>query len=279
MKNPWYRTLALILGLTAVLVVTGRFLYLVRDTLPPFAIAFVIAWMLDPLLNWVEARRCPRVLAISGVYIIAIAALAVGLLFLIPAVADQFRQLSEDIPSYIQHFGQFAVNFMKKHHSALAQINAPTSMNDILTRYGDKLQGAASTTMNVITTFLVTNLPKALWIVLIPLISFYFMNDLDRMRKRSAMFIPEIIRPKTVEMFSRVGHVFSNYIRGLTIVSLFYGTVMTIVLAAFGLKYSLIVGLISGILYAIPYFGPFVTTMIVFLVGLATFPHGLILSI
>ncbi|MCX6375062.1 MAG: AI-2E family transporter, partial [Armatimonadetes bacterium] len=69
-KISWYQILLLVLA-TAVLV---AFLYLVRSILPPFVIAFAIAWLLDPLLDKIQRRGCPRVLAITGVYVVFLAA-------------------------------------------------------------------------------------------------------------------------------------------------------------------------------------------------------------
>jgi predicted PurR-regulated permease PerM len=130
------------------------------------------------------------------------------------------------------------------------------------------------TGVSLATGFITANASRALWIILIPIIAFYFLMDIDRMRRKATLLIPESIRPRAMDVLSRVGVVFSGYVRGLLIVCLMYGIVTTIVLSLLHLKYGIILGLLAGVLYAVPYLGAMVTMLLVFLVGLATYPHG-----
>ncbi|MDI6827371.1 MAG: AI-2E family transporter, partial [Armatimonadota bacterium] len=118
------------------------------------------------------------------------------------------------------------------------------------------------------------NLSKAIWLVLIPLSAFYFLNDIERIRRKSALLIPKQYRERVIEVASRVGRVFSSYVRGLIVVCLLYSIGTTIILMIIKLKYGIILGLLAGVLYAVPYIGAITITLLVFLVGLATYQHG-----
>ena len=270
-RISWYQILLFVLA-TAVLV---AFLYLVRSILPPFVIAFAIAWLLDPLLDKMQRRGCPRVLAITGVYLVFLAAFVIGLIFLVPATIDQAKQFASDFPGYAVRFKTFAANWMTSHEAALEKFKLPTTLEEVFSRYGSQVSSKATSAVSLASNWIAANVSKALWLILIPLVAFYFLSDIDRIRKRSALFIPTQWRDRTTEVLSKVSNVFSSYVRGLLIVCLLYAVVTMLVLTAIKVKYAIILGLLAGILYAVPYIGAFSTVLIVFLVSLATHQKGI----
>ncbi len=163
---------------------------------------------------------------------------------------------------------------MEKHRETLIKFKLPTTLQEVFSRYGHQATKGIASGIQHASNWIIANLSKALWFILIPLVAFYFLNDIDRIRKKAVLFIPERWRPRSTEVLSRMGGVFSSYVRGLIIVCLLYGIATVIVLAAFKLKYGIILGLLAGVLYAVPYLGAILTTVLVFLVGLATYPHG-----
>lgn len=276
MKIPWYQILALSLAI-AVLV---TFLYLVRGVLPPFIIAFAIAWLLDPVLDRLQKRKVPRMLAISAVYLVFLGVFVIALIFLVPAIIEQAKQLGHDLPGYADRLRVVAADFMKSHRALLVKFKLPTTLEGVFSRYGSQASIQATSALQVASNWIVSNLSKALWIILIPLVAFYFLVDIDRIKTRSVLFIPSTWRDRTTEVLSKVGSVFSSYARGLIIVCLLYGVTTTIVLSAFRLKYGIIIGLVSGVLYAVPFLGAILITLLVFVVDLAAhgFPHALMMA-
>ncbi len=272
---PWYRTVLLTLAGALLVAALAVFLYHVRGVLPPFVIAFAIAWLLDPLLDRIQRKGCPRPLAIAGVYVLFLGLFVLGLVFLVPAIIDQATQFAGDFPGYAQRAKDFGDSFMQSHHALLVKFKLPTTLQEVFARYGGQVSGKATTAVTAATTWIAANVSKALWLILIPLISFYFLNDIDRIRKRSILFVPEGWRDRTTEVLSKVGAVFSSYVRGLLIVCLLYGIAAMALLSVLKVNYAIILGLLAGILYAVPYIGAFGTVLIVFLVSLATHqPHG-----
>lgn len=266
----WY-TVAAVVAATAVLL---AFLYAVRNQLPPFLIAFAVAWLLDPVLDRLQRRGVRRFVAVLGIYGVFLIVFVAGIFYLVPAVIDQAKQFGEDFPRYSLLFQKYASGLMSHHHDTLIRLKLPTTVQEVFSKYGDQLNAQVGVGVNAATRFITSTLSKALWIVLIPIIAFYALMDIDRMRKKAVLLIPEAARPRATEVLSRVGTVFSNYVRGQVVVCILFGVATTITLEVFGLKYGIILGLLSGVLYAVPYLGAIVTTLLVFLVGLATYPHG-----
>lgn len=271
MKTQWYQIILFVLAV----IILAIFLYLVRSVLPPFVIAFVIAWLLDPVMDRLQCRGCPRIAAVTAVFAIFLAAFVVAMVFLVPAVVDQAVQFGKDYPNYAEGFKLTATEFLDRNHTFLARFELPTTLQEAFAKYGNQANEGLKTAIPRVSDWVKANLSKALWIVLIPLVSFYFLNDIDRIREKAVLFIPEGWRPKAVKVLSRMGAVFSNYVRGLVVICLLYGAATTIVLLALNLKYGIILGLLAGILYAVPYIGAILTAVLVFLVGLATNANGL----
>lgn len=162
-----------------------------------------------------------------------------------------------------------------QHHDTLARLKLPTTLRDVFVRYGDQMSGQFGSAVSLVTAWITANLSRALWFVLVPIIAFYLLMDIDRMRAKSALLIPSNMRPRAVELLSRVGAVFSGYVRGLITVCLMYGIATTIVLEVLHMRYGIILGLLAGILYAVPYLGAITISLLAFLVGLATYDNAL----
>lgn len=267
----WYH----VAGAVAAIAILFALLYAVRSTLPPFLIALAIAWLLDPVLDRMHRRGVGRMTAVLAIYGCFLVVFVAALFYLVPAVIDQAKQFGGDFPRYSARFQEYASDLMSQNHDTLVRLKLPTTIREVFARYGDEVNAQIGTGVNVTTRFITSSLSKALWFILIPLIAFYLLMDIDRMKRKAVLLIPEGVRPRATEVLSRVGIVFSSYVRGLLIVCLMYGIATTIMLEAFGLKYGIILGLLSGMLYAVPYLGAIVTTLLVFLVGLATYPSGL----
>lgn len=269
--NHWTRVIWPMLMLAAVVV----FLYTVRAVLPPFVIAFFLAWLLGPVPDALQKRHLPRFVAIVLVYLGFLAALGVILAFIAPLVIHQGQELAHDFPSYMERAQAYSQRFMAKHQALLRKLDLPTTPEGVFARYGERAAAALQVAVQRFSSWLVSNLPIVLWLVLIPLSAFYFLYDMEGIRQKWPLFIPRHWRERTTAIGSKIGVVFGSYVRGLVVVCLIYGTAAAIILAAFGLRYGVILGIIAGLLYAVPYFGAITTALTVFLVGLATYEHAI----
>lgn len=275
---PWYRILLLTLAGVLLLAGIAVFLYEVRGILPPFLIAFAVAWLLDPLLDRIQRMGCSRIMAITGVYALFLGVFLLGLTYLVPTIVNQADQLSSNFGDYAKHFKDSAQTVMQAHKSLLIRLNLPPTVEGILHRYGGQLSKSSTSGVSsgllLVGNWVGANASKALWVILIPLISFYLLNDFDRMRKRSVLFIPEQWRERTIEISSKVGSVFSSYVRGLLLACILYGILEMVLLTSLRVNYAVILGLLAGVLYAVPYVGAGATVLIIFLVSLATYQTG-----
>lgn len=260
------------IGLAILTLIGGGFyfLYRVRDILPPFAIALLVAWLLNPVLDRLQRLRVPRMLAVALVFTLFMGIFVAGIIFVIPATVDQATQLSSEYSHY-QDIGRGLVSdFFDQHHDTLARLNLPTSLHDALSQYGDSLNQTLKHAIPSVSSWVTENAFKILWLVLIPLLSFYILNDLHRLKTKALLFVPETWRPMAIKMVTRTATVFSNYVRGLLIACLVYSVVTSIVLSFCHVRYGIVLGLLAGVLYAVPYLGAITILAVVFVVSAAT---------
>src|SRR3989338_1764623 len=81
-----------------VMVLAFVFLYLLRDVIVILFFAIVIASAVHPLVNWLEEKRVPRLLAVLLLYLVLATLLAVFFSLIIPIVAFEMTQLGQALP-------------------------------------------------------------------------------------------------------------------------------------------------------------------------------------
>src|SRR5712692_8468070 len=113
----------------------AAFLYLVRDVLPPFLIAFAIAALLDPLLKRMQRRGWSRRAATVVVFVLFLLTFTGVALVLIPAAVRQAAEFAGNMPAYYGALVDRAQAALAAHHALLARLRLPTSSTEILARY------------------------------------------------------------------------------------------------------------------------------------------------
>ena len=116
-----------------------------------------------------------------------------------------------------------------------------------MTRY---LTGLRSVTNSVISGLII--------IVLGPVMAFYLLVDLPRLRRGAMTLIPPGRREEIKGLMDRIGTAVGGFFRGQLLVALFVGVASSIGLWAIGLPYWLLVGMVAGIFNLVPLVGPFI---------------------
>jgi len=87
----------------------------------------------------------------------------------------------------------------------------------------------------------------------VPLLMFLILLDMEQFKRKSSNWIPPSIRVQAMSILSDISQVFMKYLRGVTISVLSYTGVMSIVLTLLGVPYSILLAVIFGAVYLIPY--------------------------
>ena len=92
-------------------------------------------------------------------------------------------------------------------------------------------------------------------LVLTPLVTALILLNYDDFRRRFVTWIPPTIRPAATDLLADLGDVISGYVRGLTRSVLLYSLVNAILFYILGVPFALLLGLLVGVFYVIPYVG------------------------
>jgi predicted PurR-regulated permease PerM len=243
----------------AVLLLVGTALYVVADVLAPFVIAFAIAGLLDGQLRALERRGYSRRMATVLVFIAFVLLVVALLLYVVPLIVMQLQGLIQDLPSYIRGannwFQQELQPFLKRHHDTLQRLNLPEDPQELLDRYSEEINRQVTTWMSNLLGYVSSLVGKLLWLVLIPIIAFFAMVDLPRIRQRLIEMVPEGSRSSVLVLLRALGVVWTGYLKGLATVAILYGIAMAIVFTLLGVRYSIVLGTLAGLLYLVPYIG------------------------
>lgn len=246
-------------------------LYLLRDTLPPFLIAFAVASLLDPALVRMQRHGWSRRVATLIVFLSFLLAFAGVALVLIPTAVRQAAEFAANVPDYYAELTQRAQAALGAHHDLLARLRLPTTSNEIIARYQAQVARLLPSLLSRLLQFFAGSVSKLVWMVIIPIVTFYLLQEISPLRARIVHLVPLPHRARFLDLAERVGAVFSGYVRGLIIVCAGYAVLVGVLLAlVFRLPYALMIALVSGVLYAVPYVGAVVTFAVGGLVAVAT---------
>lgn len=231
------------------------FVYLLSDILLPFVAGMILAYLLDPVADFLERRSFPRWLAAGLITLLATAVVVSALLLLVPLLQSQIVDFAERLPNYVELLREKAVALL----AAVQTQVSPEEMASIR----DKIGGAAGP--NALAW--IGNLLTQVWgggvallnllslLIITPIVMFYLLRDWDDIVATVDGWLPRhlapVIREKTVE----IDEVLSGFLRGQFSVCLLLGVLYAIGLTLVGLDFGLIIGFITGLISFVPYFG------------------------
>ncbi len=264
-KNQITRLIALI-GL-------GIFIYLIRNVLFPIVISVLLYYVLNPLVlrlsgKWLGGLGLNRILAIVIAFLVMIAVIALALLFMIPPLAEELAVLVANIPSYLSQIQslldsldkwQVSVNLPKEVDSMLLG-----AMQNVLGFISIVAQQSVNTTVGVLSRFI--------YLIIIPLITFFLLKDDATLAKGAVQNLPEAHRKIAARTLKKVDIVLRNYIVGQALLCVIVGTLTSLALAIFGIKFSLILGIVAAVAQLIPNIGPFIGAAPALIVALIMSP-------
>ncbi len=239
----------------------------------PFVASFVVALVLEPLVMRVQRnvsilknRRMPSVLLVYFIFLLAFVAL---LTYFVPKVVDQGKALVANFPHYVESL-RGATNHFLAAHPKIGPATMPKNVDAFVNKYSAQINTRIQSYVGDSAQILLGSVTFILNVVLVPIITFFMLTDLPRLRARFLFLLPDRIRPGFQRIASDVGGVFGNYIRGMVIVCSAYGVAAMGLFFLFHLNaYAILLGFAAGLLYAVPYLGALTTVTLAGIVSLS----------
>lgn len=235
--------------------------------LAPFVLALVLAYILDPLVDWLEGRGVRRVWGILLLTLPVVGLLALLLFVAIPAAVEQIGEVVQRAPVFFQR----VAGWLESARSRLVGVDLPFLDEE---RLVERLRGVDSGT---VVTFLqersealgdyvwqgVTGVGRGLgaiagvlsYVVLTPVLTFYLLRDWDRMTAAASRLLPRDRREGALAFAREYDGLLGRYLRGQITVALSIGAITALGLWAVGFPYAGTLGLIVAVFSVVPYLG------------------------
>ena len=215
----------------------------------PFVAGGFIAYLLYPIVGKLELLGMNRAVAISFIYIVFFGGIGYGLYLGIPVLIGQMRHFSEHVPELVDYY-----------KSLIRELDASTSrwpdgMKSELMERVDSFEVWIGRFMEKAISSVVGLVNYAIVLAVIPFISFYFLKDLELVKKAAWYMTPKKWRNNAQVFLSAVNVSLGGYIRGQLLVCFILGIISSLLFWLIGLDYPIMLGLIIAFTNIIPYFG------------------------
>ena len=241
----------------------GWLLFTLRSVLAPVFFAFLIAYMLDPLVDRIEQSRLLRDRSIGRA--VGIAVLLLGV-FAITAVSLLviFPMVYEEIASFVKRLPGLVARSRAEWEPLLLEygLEVPNSVADAFEELHLDLQ-------SVVTTGYTPATAAAKWVLggtasavaaivaslMIPVFAFYLLYDFDALVARAADLIPPRHRLEANGFFREVDEVLGQFFRGQFTVMVILAILYSVGYGSIGVPLALPIGIMAGLLSFVPYLG------------------------
>lgn len=253
-------------------------------TLSSVIIAIIFAYIIDPIVNYLERKGVKRQFGVIIVYISAILIFGILIVSVIPKTINEISNLLTSLPAMvdtlIREVNNFASNVFAKFNIELPEnfinvyketnpkvngdVETPQIVSDILNSIKAtindlivKAQGSLMGSLSNVLSKLYGFLTSAFRLVLIIIFSFYFSVDKDRFMHRVKKAIPNKYRDDISYLTSNIDTALQQFIRGRMLMAIFVGLLTMAYLLVLRVDFAIIIGLITCVADIIPYIGPF----------------------
>ncbi len=230
----------------------GILIYLLAPVLTPFMAAAVLAYIGDPLVDRLEARKLSRTLSVTLVFLIlSLVALAL-LLILVPMLERQFILLGSKLPLYLDTLQQKVLPSLSAYLGVdNATFDLATLKNLVREQWGGTVKGAFA----LLSRSGMTVLAWGANLMLIPVVTFYLLRDWDILVARIHELIPRRAEAVVARLARASDEVLGAFLRGQLLVMLALGSIYSVGLSLVGLELALLIGMLAGLVSFVPYLG------------------------
>ena len=240
----------------AVAAVVVWLLLLLGPILTPFVLGALLGWLGDPLADRMQRRGLSRNLAVAIVYGAMVLVIVVALLILVPLLERQIVTLINAAPEYRDWILQTALPWVegKTGLDLVGWLDSERVTEWVKTHWA-QAGGFAAAVFGYVSRSGVAMLAWVANIVLLPILTFYFLRDWDLLVARVGSLIPRDHLGTVSRLARESNDVLGAFLRGQFLVMLALGAIYAIGLQLVGLKLGILIGVIAGLISFIPYLG------------------------
>ncbi|WDA58950.1 AI-2E family transporter [Deinococcus aquaticus] len=278
-RSPWVRLIVFLTTAYLMYALSGQ----IRSVLVDFAVAFLIAYLANPLLNWLERGRVKRGLGVFFVVLVFTALLSLAGV-LLATVSGQLVTLLQKLPEQIGTLGD-TLDRMTRWLTGLGVPGLGDTRAQLIDAAQKYVQNLGENLMPILqrglssTGSLLSGLLSIGGVVgqvlLILLLSIYLMLDYSRVNATLLGLFPRPWQPRVLEVSDLIGTAVGGYVRGQLVIATFIGVFVWLGLTIIGIPSAAAIGFLAGAFNIVPYLGPIIGALPAILLAL-TLPGALL---
>ncbi|MDF1689937.1 MAG: AI-2E family transporter [Cycloclasticus sp.] len=229
-------------------------LYLLSPILMPFLSAALLAYLGDPLADWLESRKWQRSWAVTLVFSVIFVGLTSILIILVPLIEQQFSSLIEKVPAIISWVKETVLPWLQVRLNSYGHVDVDKLQQTLQENIG----GAGSIVASVLGSISSSGmafLSGLANLVLIPVVTFYFLRDWDVMMAHIHDSFPRRVEGRLTSIMQEVDSVLGAFFKGQILVMVSLSVIYYVGLSLVGLEFALLISLLIGLVSFVPYLG------------------------
>ena len=245
-----------------ILIVGGLIIFVMNAHLMPILIGIVIAYLNEGLVQWMARINLNRTIAASVVTALILAAIIIVFFVLFPLLSKQVSELFREMPSML-HQGQELLSQLPKEYPDYV---SHQQIEEILTLLRTELTNLGQRVVSLSLSSVVGVIAFIVYLILLPLMVFFFLKDKEIILNWLADFLPEE-RRLLHQVWEDLDIKIASYIRGKVIEVLIIWSASYVAFSVMGMNYAMLLSFLVGLSVIIPYVGATVVTIPVALIA------------
>ncbi|PJA87010.1 MAG: hypothetical protein CO141_01715, partial [Candidatus Moranbacteria bacterium CG_4_9_14_3_um_filter_42_9] len=248
---------------TILIVLALWFLYLVRDIIALIFVAILIVSAIDPAVDWLQRRKIPRILGVSLVYAVLLAAISLAVSFLVPPLVNQLKDFYQKILEYGQAVGvslEVLKNYFPSGNADISQ-QLSGNINDELSLLSGKI---FTGTVGIFSGF---------FSAMVMLVMAFYMAVKENGTKNFIVSVmPEKHKEYAANLTERIEDKMGRWVQGQLVLMVVIFALDFIGLSLLNVPYALALAIFAGLFEVIPYIGPIVSAVPGIILGFTVSP-------
>jgi predicted PurR-regulated permease PerM len=233
----------------------------------PFLIAAFFAYLLFPVISFLDRQQIHKGLAVLIIYILFFGGIGFFVYRVYPQIIHQMRDLVENLPEFVGMYEDL-IQSVYNYTSFLPE-TVHDRIDEAIIRLEATLEGLLSKLVNGFLHLF----DMIVIITVIPVLVFYYIKDYQLFKTSVKRFIPERLHPRMSRLITSIDEGLGGYIRGQFIVCFFVALLTFVVFQWLEVPYALLLSTLMGLTNIIPYFGPIIGAIPAVLIAYTTSPH------
>jgi predicted PurR-regulated permease PerM len=242
--------------MAALAVATLALIYWLGPVLTPFAVAALIAYLGNPLVERMTRWKLSRSAGVGVVFASMTLFLALVVLVLVPVLQHQISHFFERLPDYIAWIRDVAVPWIAaKLGMNPDEVLDSNALVEMARSHWKEAGGFAAGLIATVSRSGFTFVTHAAELLVIPVVSFYLMRDWPDLVERVHELIPRSVAPTIERLAREADDVLGAFLRGQMAMVMVLGGFYSLGLWAVGIDLAVLIGMCSGLVSFIPYLG------------------------